>query len=239
MMKYEAILFDLDGTLLPMDNEIFTKGYFKELAKKLGHLGMHPEKLIEAVWAGTKAMVKNDGSRKNVEVFWETFAAYGEVDATPFREASDAFYVNEFHAARAYTMENPHTAEILRLAHACAEKVVCSSNPVFPMTGQITRLGWVGLSPSDFDLITCYEDDCFCKPNPAYFRSVCERIGADPANCLLIGNDEEEDMFAATQAGLQCYLITDHIIRREEHPWNGRKGSYTDLIAFLSEEAKA
>ncbi len=30
----KAILFDLDGTLLPMDQENFTTSYFKLLAKK-------------------------------------------------------------------------------------------------------------------------------------------------------------------------------------------------------------
>ena len=38
-MNYKAILFDMDGTLVPMDNDVFTKGYFKELAKKLSDMG--------------------------------------------------------------------------------------------------------------------------------------------------------------------------------------------------------
>ena len=60
MKKYKAILFDMDGTLLPMDNEVFTKGYFKELAKKLSPIGLEPQKLVDSVWAGTKQMIKND-----------------------------------------------------------------------------------------------------------------------------------------------------------------------------------
>ncbi len=238
-MKLNAILFDLDGTLLPMDQEIFTKGYFQELSKKLGHLGLEPEKLIAAVWAGTKAMVKNDGSRRNADVFWDTFAACSGLDYAPFKEESDVFYVKEFHAARAYTMENPLAAEIVRLAHCCAEHVVCSTNPIFPLSGQLTRLGWIGLKEEDFDLITSYESDCYCKPNPAYFRSVCERINADPASCLLIGNDEEEDMYAATLAGLQCFLVTDHMIQCPEHPWAGKRGTYSDLIEYLRSMADA
>ena len=34
-----TVLFDLDGTLLPMDNDAFTKGYFKLLAAKLAPHG--------------------------------------------------------------------------------------------------------------------------------------------------------------------------------------------------------
>jgi hydroxymethylpyrimidine pyrophosphatase-like HAD family hydrolase len=45
-MNYKAILFDMDGTLVPMDNDVFTKGYFKELAKKLSPLGLAPDALI-------------------------------------------------------------------------------------------------------------------------------------------------------------------------------------------------
>lgn len=49
------ILFDLDGTLLPMDMEKFTQGYFKRLVAKAAPRGYEPEKLIKSVWAGTAA----------------------------------------------------------------------------------------------------------------------------------------------------------------------------------------
>jgi hypothetical protein len=52
-VKLTTILFDLDGTLLPMDNEAFTKGYFKLLAAKLAPHGYEPKQLVDAIWAGT------------------------------------------------------------------------------------------------------------------------------------------------------------------------------------------
>ena len=33
-MSIKAILFDLDGTLLPMDQDLFTEGYFRLLAEE-------------------------------------------------------------------------------------------------------------------------------------------------------------------------------------------------------------
>ena len=68
-MKLRCVLFDLDGTLLPMDQEEFTKAYFHQLAKKLAPRGYEPTALIDAVWSGTAAMVKNDGQRSNEEAF--------------------------------------------------------------------------------------------------------------------------------------------------------------------------
>lgn len=34
-MSITTVLFDLDGTLLPMDQEEFTKGYFELLVEKM------------------------------------------------------------------------------------------------------------------------------------------------------------------------------------------------------------
>lgn len=53
-MKYKAILFDMDGTLLPMDMEAFTKGYFKGLSAKLAKYGIEPEALVQAVWTAQR-----------------------------------------------------------------------------------------------------------------------------------------------------------------------------------------
>ncbi|MBO7333781.1 MAG: HAD family hydrolase, partial [Lachnospiraceae bacterium] len=68
-----TVLFDLDGTLLPMDMTEFTEGYFKYLVKMLAPHGYDPKELIKNVWGGTAAMVKNDGSCMNEAAFWNYF----------------------------------------------------------------------------------------------------------------------------------------------------------------------
>ena len=60
-----AVFFDLDGTLLPMDQEVFVKAYLAGMARKLAPHGYDPEKLTKAVWKGTGAMTINDGTQKN------------------------------------------------------------------------------------------------------------------------------------------------------------------------------
>lgn len=95
-MEKKVLLFDLDGTLLPMDQEVFVKAYFKGLAVKLAPFGYEGEKLFESIWAGITAMVKNNGLKSNEEVFWDVFAdIYGEkvCDDKPVFES---FYKNEF-----------------------------------------------------------------------------------------------------------------------------------------------
>ena len=70
-----TILFDLDGTLLPMDQEVFVKDYLSRLAAKMVPYGYDPQQLVKAVWRGTGAMVANSGRKTNEAVFWETFVA--------------------------------------------------------------------------------------------------------------------------------------------------------------------
>lgn len=235
MGKYEAILFDMDGTLVPMDMGEFTNGYFKDLYKKVSEAGIKIEadSFVAAVWGGTKAMVLNDGSRKNRDAFWEKFEEMTGLSAEIVDKQCLDFYTHEFVDAKRFTKDNPLAKEAVRLAHEKSCKVALATNPLFPMVGQITRLGWIDLKPSDFCLVTSYEEDCYCKPNPMYFASVCERIGVKPENCLMIGNDENEDMYAAGKLNMDCYLVTDTMIPSKDHPFNGKRGSFSELCEFL------
>ena len=69
----KAIFFDLDGTLLPLDESYFTKSYFKLLYEKAAPLGYEQNSFINAIMSGTKAMYRNDGSCTNEETFWKTY----------------------------------------------------------------------------------------------------------------------------------------------------------------------
>lgn len=229
----KAILFDMDRTLLPMDEELFIKIYFGGLARKLCPIGIEKDPLIAAIWKATSAMIKNGGSCTNYEVFWKVFADETGRDAAPFIEASDDFYTKEFYDVKAVTSKNPLAVEAVKIAREAADYVVLASQPIFPMAAQIARASFVGLKPEDFDHITSYETESYAKPNPKYYEAICKRLGVEPKDCLMIGNDEKEDMYAASQAGLNCYLVTDNINAREDYPWDGPRGSFMDMIQML------
>lgn len=229
----KAILFDMDGTLLPMDEDVFTKGYFKLLAKKLCPLGIGAEELIDAVWDGTRCMYKNDGRKTNEEVFWERFSEKTGLDYKPFYDASNDFYPNEFNEARVFSEENPRAKEAVMIAHEKADKVVLATNPLFPMTGQVTRMSWMGLTPSDFDFVTSYDNSSFTKPNPKYFEFVCKTIGVLPKDCVMIGNSEDEDMHAAASLGMETFLVEGFVKPSKVKPYEGRRGTFEEMIEYL------
>ena len=76
----KAVFFDLDGTLLPMEQDVFTKAYFGSLAKRLSLIGYDSDRLIKSIWAGSASRVKNDGTKSNEDAFWESFnRSYGKM----------------------------------------------------------------------------------------------------------------------------------------------------------------
>ena len=232
MSKYQAVFFDLDGTLLPMDYEGFLKGYLGLLSKEVAPLGYEAKSLISAMWQGVGKMVKNDGSRTNCDAFWQSFAsAFGDRvynDIPVF----DAFYTTEFHKAKAFTGENRRAREAVALAKKAGEKVVLATNPIFPRVAVEARLSWIGLSYSDFDFVTDYSNSGYCKPNAAYYTDIAEKIGVDITKCLMVGNNTEEDIVAGEKAGMDTYLITDCLICDGEMP-DCKKGSFTDFLEFI------
>ena len=61
--EIKAILFDLDGTLLPMDQSVFLREYLKRLAAFVAPYGIAPNTMVEATMGATEFMLRNDGSR--------------------------------------------------------------------------------------------------------------------------------------------------------------------------------
>ena len=230
--KITTILFDLDGTLLPMDQEEFTNAYFALLAEKAAPYGYEAKPLVAAVWQGTKAMVKNDGRAKNCDRFWETFAgALGE-NVLKLRPVFDKFYENEFHGAKTATGENPLAKRAVEGLKAKGYDVILATNPIFPAVGVRTRLSWVGLAPEDFTEITAYERYSSCKPNPEYFGEILRNTGKRPEECLMVGNDVEEDL-AAAQKGIDVYLVTDCLINPKERDLSqAERGTFADFMTY-------
>lgn len=232
-MKLTTIFFDLDGTLLPMDQDAFTADYFKRLAMKLAPLGYESKSLFDALWKGVAAMVKNDGSCLNFEAFWNCFAGIlGEhvrADEPTFAE----FYRTDFQNVQHSCGYNPAANECVQKLKAMGYRLVLATNPLFPATATESRIRWAGLNKDDFELYTTYENSCHCKPNPDYYRDILARIGCDPAECLMVGNDAHEDMIAET-LGMRVFLLTDCLLNRKEADISRYpQGSFGELMAYI------
>ena len=232
MAKYSSVLFDLDGNLLPMDMDNFIKIYFGSLAKYMVPYGYEPESFIAAVWAGTKAMIKNDGTMANENRFWSTFASQLGEEILNYKDTVDAFYTCDFNNAKAACWDNNNAKRAVAAARKIADKVVLATNPLFPPCAVRTRLSWIGLSPEDFDYVTTYDNSHYCKPNPKYYAELAEKLGLDPNATLMIGNDIDEDG-AAAAVGFDVFVTTDCVLGNKDNLSNFRNGTFADLCDYL------
>ena len=234
-MSIKHILFDLDGTLLPMVQDEFVKYYMPLLARSYMRAGVSvdPKKFIGAVWAGYEAMVKNDGSRTNREAFW----SYMEPELPLSTEESEnialRFYENEFNEAICTTKPTPVSNRIVKRARERGFETYLATNPVFPRCATLNRIRWAGLDADDFKMITTYETCTYCKPNPKYFRNILEEYYLNPAECLMVGNDVGEDLSIRT-LGVKTYLVTDTMENKKNLPIESEyTGTLDELLQFV------
>lgn len=229
----KAVLFDLDGTLLPMNQEEFTSTYFKLLSKAMEKYGYSPEHMMKAVWTGTKAMVLNDGSSTNEETFWREFGKLFDRDVRADEPLFSAFYENEFEGARACCGFTEDAKKLVDEAKSMGYRVVLATNPLFPAIATEKRMEWAGLKPEDFELYTTYEHIGYCKPNIKYYEEILKRIGVAPEDCLMIGNDVTEDM-VAEKLGMKVFLLTDCIINKENKDISVYpNGSFKEALEYI------
>ena len=232
-MSITTILFDLDGTLLPMDQDEFVRAYFKLLAQKLAGHSYDPQALLGNIWKGVEAMVKNTGEVNNEEAFWRTFdAIYGKgvrKDIPLFEE----YYRNEFQQVQPVCGFNPQSAQVIRYVKEKGLRTVLATNPLFPVVATESRIRWAGLKKEDFELVTTYENSRHCKPNPDYYKDIMEEIKVRPQECLMVGNDVKEDMIAES-LGMKVFLLTDCLINKEEKDISVYpNGDFNELLAYV------
>ena len=234
-MKLTTVLFDLDGTLLPMDMDAFIKLYFGLMAKKLMPLGYPKEDLIRAIWGGTEAMVRNDGSRSNEQVFWDFFTGVFGEKALADMPAFDDYYRNEFQGAKAACGYTELAKTAVEACKALGLRVVLATNPLFPAVATHSRIRWAGLEPEDFELVTTYENSASCKPNLLYYKEVMGKLGVVPEECLMVGNDVAEDM-VARHLGLRVFLLTPCLLNKHgEDIDQFPHGDFPELLRYLRE----
>ena len=111
--------------------------------------------------------------------------------------------------------------------------MVLATNPVFPSVATYARIAWAGLENEDFELITTYENIGYCKPNPDYYTEIAKRIGVDPSECLMVGNDTSDDLSAA-KAGMDVFILTDCLINKGSVDLEGvPHGDFDALFEYI------
>ncbi len=233
MPRITTLLFDLDGTLLPMNMDYFVAQYMQKLASRFLPI-LEPKQFIACLWQATNAMITNtEPGCDNETAFWDCFTRLVPQPRTDLESLFDDFYSTEFKNLAYSTQPSPLAPQILDLAKQQGLKLVLATNPIFPAIATWERMRWAGIEDHTWELVTTYENSRFCKPNLNYYRDILDHLHLTPGECLMIGNDMQDDMVAA-ELGLATGLILDGLIDRGSPQYTPAfKGRLSDLKDYI------
>ncbi len=205
----EAVLFDLDDTLLANDMDVFVPAYLELLAAH-AQSSIPSARFRAALLASTRAMFDSDDpNTTNSDEFWARFEHLLGAEARKLEAHLLSFYEQGFPMLAQHTSPVPGAQDLVAYCRARGWTLVVATNPIFPRTANVQRLRWAGLSEADFALITSYETSRATKPRSLYYRDILSGIGCPPNAALMVGNSVSADIQPAAALGMHTYLVRD------------------------------
>jgi FMN phosphatase YigB (HAD superfamily) len=229
----QAILFDLDGTLLDVNMNEFLPHYFQALAARVAHL-MPPDPFMQRLRQATQVMVANDGRDTNAAVFAQAFYPVGDYTRQDIEALLEDFYAHDFPKLRRYARRDPHARPVVQAALDKGYDVVIATNPLFPATAVQQRIAWAGVADLPYRWISTFENSRAAKPNLLYYEQILDMLDCPAESSMMVG-DEDMDMVAA-HLGCRTFLVpgprTD---LAPSTPQPDYRGTLADLYALLQD----
>ncbi|MHB8158053.1 MAG: HAD family hydrolase [Desulfocucumaceae bacterium] len=230
----KTILFDLDGTLLPLEFDNFFRAYLKSIAAYCSRV-IAPDLFVHHLLQSTEKMIRNDGKVTNEQAFMESFLPPLSLEKQIAYPLFEQYYQTDFKKLEQYTEPSGVAAQIIEAALAQDWDIVLATNPLFPRVAVEERMRWAGIADYPWSHITSYETSCSCKPNLLYYQEIASKLALQPSVCWMVGNDASEDMIAG-QLGFRTFLVTDYLIMKGHSAYEPeQKGSLAKLLAFLQD----
>ena len=202
--QINAILFDLDGTLLHLDINPFIRDYLRGLSACVAHI-LPPKKFIPYLMKMSKIMEENDGTDTNENVFKKAFFPFEGRSQEEMEPIFMRYYEQEFPKLRNLGTKKPEAPKLMQLAFDKGYDVVIATTPLLPEIAIIERLKWADIADFPYKMITSYENMKATKPNLLYFEQILDTIEQQANSCLMVG-DEHKDLVAAN-LGIQTFLV--------------------------------
>lgn len=205
-MKNNAVLFDIDGTLLDTNylharawRRTFVEHGLEVATSSIHHrIGMASERLMEELVGEEHKGLKDTRTR-----FFDEL----KPEIRPFPKAADLL------------------AEVARRG---ATVVLASSAQPDDLKAMLAALG----ADEDIDAVTASGDVGKAKPSPEVFQVAMDRAGSDAGSSIAVG-DTVWDVVAARRCGIDCVTVLTGGIGRLELEEAGAVAVYEDVAELL------
>jgi putative hydrolase of the HAD superfamily len=201
LANMQAVVFDLDGTLLDRRRsfERFVRDQWERFADVVRTVDQ--EKYVQIL-----IELDRDGYAPRKELFTDLIAQF---ELPPgLAETLLNYYRAGFPSA---CLLFPDAAQTLSSLRAAGLKLGLITNGSVRMQGR--KLECLALSPM-FDTILISDAEGIHKPDRAIFHRALERLNANPARAVFVGDHPEVDVAGARAAGMQSVWRRDPRVSR-------------------------
>ncbi len=226
-MKYEAIIFDLFGTLV--DNPTFQE--YHQLLSQMASILSISSKDFSRLWLDT-AKERSTGIFKTIEENIRYIC--NELQVNVKEDQINKILELRLNLIREDLAPKSDTIDTLSELKKRGFKIGlisnCSSDiPILWNSTQFVKF-------IDVAILSCSVG--LKKPDPKIYKITCKRLNVLPQNCLYIGDGDSNELAGASQVGMDAILIRDpsqkdpYYIDKEE--WNGQKiSALNEVFKFL------
>ena len=214
MERIEALLLDLDGTLLDIEVSFFLNTMVESMIDHFQDL-LPPDLFREGLVGGIDEIMADPRpeGETNEEGFYRAFQRITGLKAEVASRVFSTYYEQIFPRFERFGSRIEGARKLIDMAARKGYRLALATNPIFPRASVIERMRWANLLPDQFEVITDMETTRSCKPQRTYFEDLSTALGVPPDRCLMVGNDVEQDL-AAGHVGMKTYLVDGRIIHR-------------------------
>lgn len=214
-MKYQAVIFDLFGTLA---HNFDAEGYGDALVRMASALSL-PAEDFRSAWFAT-SRERNTGAEQSCEADVEHICRHFEM--TPDKKQVGLAVQARLDYIRLVMTPQPAAGETLAAVRGTGHKTGLISDCTHEIPTVWPETIFAPLI--DEAVFSCAVG--LRKPDPRIYRLATEKLGVRPEDCLFIGDGGSQELSGAREAGMHPVLIRvdadseeSHLANREE--WDG------------------
>ncbi len=191
LLKLDAVLFDLDGTLVDsvpdvrwsLNQALAAEGRAEvSIDQVKDYVGQGARQLAERALRDTGGMLDDAQHKRLLDGFLDTYRNNPVQFTTVFPGVFEA---------------------LARLQSRDIKLAICTNKPDITTWPVLRTLGFDKIFP----VVLCGDKARKQKPDGAHVTQTAEMLGVDPANCIMIG-DSENDILAAHDANVPSVCVT-------------------------------